>query len=153
MFTPLLDDVLRPRAVTSAAALAVTQAVATLIATIIVGLAFVQGGLWHPASLVVLVQLAGCGLLTVGAVRILLGVERGTLLAGAVLEVLICAAYAVYAVTVVPHGPTENANTVVALISVAVVLAAAPLVIIGLARCQSAVEYVGLIGPGVRARQ
>jgi hypothetical protein len=153
MLAPLLDDALRPRAVVAVAALAVTQAVATLIATIVIGLAFVESGLWQPASVVLLVQLTGSGLLIAGAVRILLGSGRGFLIAGAVLELLICAAYVVYAVTVVPRRPTENANTVVALISVAAVLAALPFVIIGLARCRSVVEYLEVIGLGAQFRQ
>lgn len=120
---------LRPGSVTLAAVLGVVAGGVTLLASVfVVGVLVESAGAsdWFVilAWMVAVVQVAAVVLLIVGGTRLALGAGRTGLVAGATLQLLICAVYLLYALTVVAHNTTEAPSTVVAMTTIPFVFAA-----------------------------
>jgi hypothetical protein len=143
-----VDHALRPGTVTVAAVLAITQAGMTAIASAVFAMALVWDNPWQPAAIVFLAQVTGVALLVVGAVRLFLGGGRAALVAGAALELVICAFYLVYPIVVLPDDPNGNAAEVI--VPAVLGLAVLPVIVLGLAVTGRTAEYLRFIGRETR---
>lgn len=142
---------LRPRSVTCAALLGVLTGGVTLVASVIgIGLLLAPAGTFLAlllAWLVMLTQVTAAVLLIVGGGQLMIGISRTTLIVGAALDLLVCAVYLLYALTVLAHDPTEPPHTTTVFATISLVFAVAPTLSLILAMLPITTEYLRYRGP------
>jgi hypothetical protein len=142
---------LRPRVTTSAAVLSALSGGMTFVAgAVIVGALFQRAGAsWFTvvAWLVAAAQATAAILSIIGAVRLARGAGRTPLVAGAVLHFLVCAAYLLYAQTVVARDTTEPPATVLVFTILPFVFATPSVISLVLALRRDTTEFLALLAP------
>lgn len=137
----LLDEAgMRPGSVTCAAVLGVLVGIGTLIGGVLAVVVLVEppavGWVVLLAWSVVAVQVVASVLLTVGGMRLAMGIGRSALVTGAALELLVCGAYLLHALTLIAPD-SDNAPEAVVIstaVPVAVATAAASSLLLTLRR-------------------
>lgn len=143
----LLDEAgLRPGSATCAAVLGVLVGGGTLIGGAVVVMALLEhaGAAWFALLTwsVVVTQVVAAVLLITGGARLATGAGRRALIAGAALELLVCACYLLHALAVVASDTDETPETVAVFITIPVVVAAMTASSLLLALRSTTTEYL-----------
>ncbi|MDQ2583461.1 hypothetical protein [Saccharothrix yanglingensis] len=143
----LLDEAgQRPGTVTWAAILGVLVGLGTLAGAVLAGVVLVEpsGTGWFAlvAWSVVVAQVVAAVLLLAGGVRLAIGAGRRALIAGAALELAVCAGYLLHALSAVASATGESPAAAAVFIAVPIVVAAAAGASLLLALRPVTVEYL-----------